>query len=158
MRSKEDDLVARDTIRRFRSDGKDRIGVRCWNITECRKMNNPTPAHDRFQFRLSHLFILTTTVALIMGIAVRLISPEMFRSTFQAAPKLFLTVIASYAFLFGGWLVLRGPRFFRNWQQLRQRHRAVVSQRQILEQLAAERRETLLRNSTDEATPKTGPG
>jgi hypothetical protein len=117
-------------------------------------MTSNSREHERFQFRLSHLFILTTAVALVMGIAVQLISPEMFRATFRAAPKLFLAFIAFYAILFGGWLVLRGPRFFRNWQQLRARHRAVTSQRQVLEQLAIERREALAQHLSDEAASK----
>ncbi|MCA9247565.1 MAG: hypothetical protein KDA42_10630 [Planctomycetales bacterium] len=103
-------------------------------------MDHHDPPRERLQFRLLHVFWLTTIVAVVMGLAVSLVSPEMFVTTVAAAPTIFLLLVAAYTTVFAGWLVIRGPRLLRRWSVLAERRRAVALRRWQLEQSVALRK------------------
>ena len=89
-------------------------------------MKKPVP----YQFGIRSLLILTTAVAVIIAMSIRI-----------DAPTLFQALVAGYFIFFVGWMIMRVPTLYRNFSELRKRWRQLKRHR-IESELDASKRKT----------------
>jgi len=102
------------------------------------------PDHERFQFGLRSMFVLTAVCAVILGLTSMLEAPLVFRA-----------VAASYFILLAGYAVLRLPSICRRIRWAVARRREIEQEREELAQdlanaAAARRRSRTSRRSGDD--------
>ena len=85
----------------------------------------------QFQFGTGRLIALTTVVAVIMAITMRLNAPHVAQ-----------IVLGAYFTFFASWIVMRGPSIYANWFELRKRRQEIKDRRRKLEGEASELRRT----------------
>ncbi|HUG67591.1 MAG TPA: hypothetical protein VMM76_07560 [Pirellulaceae bacterium] len=83
----------------------------------------------QFQFGIRRLIILTSAVAVVMAVSVRLDAPQVAQWAF-----------AAYLALFVGWAVMRGPNMYAKFIEARARRHQLMQRRSELESEAAELR------------------
>lgn len=97
--------------------------------------------NTQFQFGIRRLIILTSAVAVVMAVSVRLDAPQVAQWAF-----------ASYLAFFVGWAVMRGPNMYADFVETRARRRQLMQRRSELESEAAElRRASELAKSVEES-------
>jgi hypothetical protein len=75
-----------------------------------------------FQYSIRRLMVLTTVVAIVVGVAWSFDFPELFRAA-----------LAVYFLTFAVWAVVRGPRLYADLRRLRAEHRRLAQRRARLE-------------------------
>ena len=84
---------------------------------------------SQFQFGIGRLIVLTSAVAVVMAISVRLDAPQFAQWVF-----------AGYLVFFVGWVVMRGPNMYAKLVEARGQRRQLKRRRSELETEAAELR------------------
>lgn len=85
----------------------------------------------RFQFGIGRLIILTSAVAVVMAVSIRLNAPQFAQWCF-----------AGYLVFFVVWAVMRGPDLYAKIRDIRDRRRMLKQRRGELESEATELRRT----------------
>jgi hypothetical protein len=86
---------------------------------------------SHFQFGIGRLIILTSAVAVVMAVSIRLDAPQFAQWCF-----------AGYLAFFVGWAVMRGPEMYAKLCVAREKRRKLKQRRGELESEAAELRQT----------------
>ncbi len=84
---------------------------------------------SHFQFGTGRLIILTSAVAVVMAVSIRLDVPQFTQLVF-----------AGYLAFFVGWLVMRGPNMYAKLAEARGERRTLKQRRSELQSEAAELR------------------
>jgi hypothetical protein len=84
---------------------------------------------SQFQFGIGRLIILTSAVAVVMAVSIRLDVPQVAQWMF-----------AGYLAFFVGWAVMRGPDMYANLCVAREKRRKLKQHRSELESEAAKLR------------------
>ena len=86
---------------------------------------------SHFQFGIGRLITLTSAVAVVMAVSIKLDVPQFAQ-----------WMLAGYLAFFVGWAVMRGPDMYAKLRDARERRRKLKQRRRELESEAAELRRT----------------
>ncbi len=84
---------------------------------------------SHFQFGIGRLIILTSAVAVVMAVSIRIDAPQFAQWVF-----------AAYLLMFVGWAVMRGPSVYANVAEARDRNHKLMDRRSELDAEASELR------------------
>ena len=76
---------------------------------------------DRFQFGIGRLMVLTSIVALVMTVSIRISAPIIAQALF-----------ACYAIFMAGWAVMRGPKIVAELIEVNGKRKQVAQRREEL--------------------------
>ncbi|MEO8495930.1 MAG: hypothetical protein ABI614_12720 [Planctomycetota bacterium] len=98
-----------------------------------------------FQFGIGRLIVLTSAVAVVMAVSIRIDAPQFAQWVF-----------AAYFAMLVGWAVMRGPSVYAKIIEARSRRREVQQRRNELESEASELRKNgkIAESSGDQDTSK----